>query len=184
MASFQITSCDSPTGSMGCSKPRRLCRCASGSPIPRWPVVPGSQPASARCSIALRYYPYSDRPAKERYCSSVVTGRGGYLHSHLSRCPTFVPMMKSSDLRQRDHRPKVRRLHRPTGGRVLLQRKVRPRLVIVLHERLHVSAQRFFVENDHVVEALAPNRPNHALDIGPLPGRTGIPRILTPKMEP
>jgi len=54
--------------------------------------------------------------------TSAVTGRGNSLHSQLSRCPTFVPMMKTANLRQRDHLPKVRRLHRPTRRRVLLQR--------------------------------------------------------------
>src|SRR5260370_1008071 len=81
-------------------------------------------------------------------------------------------MMQSADLRQCNHRPKIRRLHRTTRRRVLFQRQVRPSLVIMLHVRLHVSAQRLLVENDHVVDALVPNRPNHPLDVGPLPGRT------------
>ena len=71
--------------------------------------------------------------------ASAVTGRGNSLHSQLSRCPTFVPMMKTANLRQRDHLPKVRRLHRPTRRRVLLQRKVRPSLVIIRHKRFQVS---------------------------------------------
>jgi len=32
--------------------------------------------------------------------------------------------------------------------------------------------QTGLVEHDHVVDALAPNRPNHAFDVGPLPGGT------------
>jgi len=111
-------------------------------------------------------------PAKREYYASLTTGRGNSLHSQLSRRPTFVPMMKTANLRQRDHLPKLRRLHRPTRRRVLFQRQVRSRLVIILHVRLHVSAQRLLVENDHVVDALSPNRTDHALDVGPLPGGT------------
>jgi len=50
--------------------------------------------------------------------------RHNSLHSQLSRCPTFVPMMKTADLRQCNHRPKIRRLHRPTRRRVLFQRQL------------------------------------------------------------
>src|SRR5450759_1334185 len=81
-------------------------------------------------------------------------------------------MMKSADLRQRNHWPKARRLHRPARWRVLLQRKVRPGLVIIRHKRFQVTIQTGLVEDDHMVDALAPNRPNHAFDVGPLPGGT------------
>jgi len=33
-----------------------------------------------------------------------------------------------------------------------------------------VTIQTGLVENDHVVDALAPNRTDHAFDVGPLPG--------------
>src|SRR5450759_4683015 len=79
-------------------------------------------------------------------------------------------MMKSANLRQRDHPPKARWLYRPSRRRVLLQRKVRPGLVIIRHKRLQVTIQTGLVENDHVVDALAPNRTDHAFDVGPLPG--------------
>src|ERR1039457_4683142 len=81
-------------------------------------------------------------------------------------------MMQTADERQGAPLPKLRRLHRPTRRRVLFQRQVRSRLVIILHIRLHVSAQRLLVENDDVVDALSPNRTDHALDVGPLPGGT------------
>src|SRR5260370_30029180 len=61
-------------------------------------------------------------PASQRvYCAYLVTGRGNSLHGQFSRCPTFVPMMQSADLRQCNHRPKIRRLHGPTRLRVLVQ---------------------------------------------------------------
>jgi hypothetical protein len=56
-------------------------------------------------------------------------------------CPTFVPMMETADLRQCDHSPSFRRLHWSTTRSVLLQRKVRPALVIVIHERLDVRVR-------------------------------------------
>jgi hypothetical protein len=34
-----------------------------------------------------------------------------------------------------------------------------------------VTIQTGLVEDDHVIEALSPKRPNQALDVGPLPGR-------------
>src|SRR5215831_11940988 len=43
-------------------------------------------------------------------------------------------------------------------------------LVIVVEIRTKNTAQRDFVEHDQMVQALAPNRTNHALDIGSLPG--------------
>src|ERR1035438_242889 len=82
-------------------------------------------------------------------------------------------MMKSADFRQRNHGPKIRRLHRPTRRRVLFQGQVRPSLVIIRHKRFQVTIQTGLVENDHVVGTLAPNRPNHALDVGPLPAERG-----------
>ena len=43
--------------------------------------------------------------------------------------------------------------------------------MVVLNVRSKDFPQRVFIEHDHVVEALTPNRTNHALDIGSLPGR-------------
>jgi hypothetical protein len=50
----------------------------------------------------------------EAFTDSLPTVLLGFRHRQVSRCPTFVPMMKTANLRQRDHLPKVRRLHRPT----------------------------------------------------------------------
>jgi len=42
--------------------------------------------------------------------------------------------------------------------------------VIVVKIRTKSAAERDFVEHDHMVQALAPDRTNHPLDIGSLPG--------------
>src|SRR6266851_1176099 len=44
------------------------------------------------------------------------------------------------------------------------------RSVIVIQIRTKDTTEGRFVEHDHVVQALAPNRTNDALDVGPLPG--------------
>src|SRR5579864_6440776 len=47
---------------------------------------------------------------------------------------------------------------------------MRSRGVIVIQIRTKDTTQRRFVEHEHMVQALAPNRTNDALDVGPLPG--------------
>src|SRR6266481_821354 len=47
---------------------------------------------------------------------------------------------------------------------------MRSRSVIVIHIRTKDTTQRRFVEHEHMVQALAPDRTNHALEVGPLPG--------------
>src|SRR5450432_4663540 len=44
--------------------------------------------------------------------------------------------------------------------------------VIVCGECFYVPVQRGFAEDDHMIEALAPNGANHALDVGPVPRRS------------
>src|SRR5882762_1152630 len=47
---------------------------------------------------------------------------------------------------------------------------MRSRSVIVIQIRTKDTTERAFVEHEHMVQTLAPNRTNHALDVGPLPG--------------
>jgi hypothetical protein len=44
--------------------------------------------------------------------------------------------------------------------------------VIIRQEGFQVTIQTSLVENDHVVDALSPKRPDYAFDVGPLPWRT------------
>src|SRR5689334_14523600 len=50
---------------------------------------------------------------------------------------------------------------------------MRSRSVIVIQVRTKDTTGRAFVAHEHVVQALAPNRPNYALDVSPLPGGSG-----------
>ncbi len=75
--------------------------------------------------------------------------------------------MKSADLRYRNNGSAFWREHGPGFRRVLIQCKVRPGFVIVRNERLHVPIQRCFVEDNHMVQALSPERTN-----GPFHKRT------------
>jgi hypothetical protein len=58
-----------------------------------------------------------------------------------SRGATFVPMMQTAHVRHRYHTPQLRRLHRTTLRRVLLQRQVRSALVIILQEQFQMPTQ-------------------------------------------
>ncbi len=86
-------------------------------------------------------------------------------------CAPLVPVVKAAHLRDRSHWPDLGRVHGPRFRRVFLQREVRPGFVIIRQERLHMPVKRSFVEDDHVVQALAANRTNHALHVSSLPGR-------------
>ena len=88
---------------------------------------------------------------------------------------TFVPMMQPANLRHRYHAPRLRRLHRPTLRRVLRQRQMSARAVIILQEQLQTSVQRRFVDDDPVVQTLAPNCTDDPLDIRTLLRYPGAP---------
>ena len=68
------------------------------------------------------------------------------------------------------HDPAIaRRLVRSRDWRVLVQREVSAPLMIVGKILLEVTAQRALVPDDHVVQALAPQGADHALDERILP---------------
>ena len=54
---------------------------------------------------------------------------------------TFVPMMQPANLRHSYFTPQLRRLHSPPRRCVLLQRQVRPTLVIILEKQLQRPTQ-------------------------------------------
>ena len=86
---------------------------------------------------------------------------------------SLVAVVQSTDLTQRDDWPDFRRLNRARLWRVFSQRRVRSGSVIVVKIGKESSAQRAFAENDHRVDAFAPNRTHDAFDVCPLPGRAG-----------
>src|SRR5262249_52566360 len=70
---------------------------------------------------------------------------------------SFVTMVKTADLRDRDHSAQLRRMHSPWLRRVLLQRQVRTGRVIVRKIRRQGSAQDGIITNQHVIQAFPPN---------------------------
>jgi hypothetical protein len=81
----------------------------------------------------------------------------------------FVAMMKPADLRYRHDPPHFRWLNRSRFGRVLVRGKMLPRLLIVLQITSQGSTQRSFMEHNYMIETLATDGPDHALDVGSLP---------------
>jgi len=78
-------------------------------------------------------------------------------------------MMETAYLRDRHDASKFWRLHRSPLRRVLGQREMCSRPVIVRREGFHLPVQPRFVEDDHMIEALAANGTDYALDVGPMP---------------
>src|SRR5260370_33224706 len=76
---------------------------------------------------------------------------------------SFVAVVKSTNLGYCEHSSQFRWLDRPRVRRVLVQRKMRPRLVIVGEITRQGSTQRGFSEDEHMVQTLAPNRADHGV---------------------
>ena len=64
-----------------------------------------------------------------------------------------------------------RRLNRSPDWRVLAERQVSPGPFIVVEVGLQDAAKTGFIEDDHMIPTLTPNRADQALDVGILPGR-------------
>ena len=78
-------------------------------------------------------------------------------------------MMQAAHLRKRDNPTDVRSLNWSRLRRILLQSEVRSAVVIVGEESNEVAAQAAFRQDDHVIEAFASDRADHAFDEGALP---------------
>src|SRR5215469_17089677 len=79
--------------------------------------------------------------------------------------------MKRAHLGDCNNPPCVWWLDRARLWRVLLQAYVRATPMIIVCEVSEVAIQAGFTEYDHVIQALAAQRADHALDIGSLPKR-------------
>src|SRR5215469_16773044 len=77
--------------------------------------------------------------------------------------------MQSADLWQGHDGSHFWRLNPSRLGRVLPQREMRSRSVIVIQVRSEDAMKRAFMEHDYMVQALPPNGTNHSLDVGSLP---------------
>ena len=79
-------------------------------------------------------------------------------------------MVKTADFGDLNYCSPVGWLDRPRFRRVLVQRQVRPRSVIVVDVAAHNSSQVRFAENDDVIEALASQGADYSLWVWILPG--------------
>ena len=77
--------------------------------------------------------------------------------------------MESADLRKLHHLSELRRLYTPRDRSILIERQVSARPLVVFEIRLQDATQAWFIQDDDVVQALAANRADQALDIGILP---------------
>jgi hypothetical protein len=78
-------------------------------------------------------------------------------------------MVKAAHLLDGDHLGPILRLDGARVGTVLLQGKMGPRPMVVVSIRGQYPPQVTFVEDDDVVEALAPDRSDDTLDVWVLP---------------
>ena len=84
--------------------------------------------------------------------------------------PSFVAVVQPADLGPRHDGSHLWRLNLSGLRRVLSQRKMRSRSVIVIQVRFEDASERGFTEHDHMIQALTPNGTNHTLHVGSLPG--------------
>ena len=82
---------------------------------------------------------------------------------------SFIPVMQAADLRKRNDLPGVSRLHRPFVGSVLGERQMSAGAVVVVEVRREASMQMPFVQDNHVIEALSPDRSDHSFNERVLP---------------
>ncbi len=81
-------------------------------------------------------------------------------------------MMQTTDLRYFDHSSHRWRLHRPGNRRIFRQAQVSARFLIIVKIGSQNAAQAALVEDEDMVETLAPNGADQPFDISILPGRT------------
>src|SRR5260370_35911857 len=77
--------------------------------------------------------------------------------------------MQSADLGKLHHPSELRRLYPPRDRSILVERQVSARPLVVFEIQLQDATQPSFIQDDDVVQALAANRADQALDIGILP---------------
>ncbi len=78
--------------------------------------------------------------------------------------------MKSADLWKRYDLATAERLHRPSVGRILVQRQVTSGAVIIVQVGYQDSPKMVFVQDDDMIETFAPDRTDDPLDVRRLPG--------------
>ena len=82
-------------------------------------------------------------------------------------------MVEAAHFRELHDLTHLGRLHGPRLWRVLLEREVRSRTVVVAEVLAENPPQVFLPQHDDVVEALAAYGPDQSLDVRALPRKTG-----------
>ena len=78
-------------------------------------------------------------------------------------------MTESAHLRELYHRSEFRRLYAPRDRSILVGRQAGACPLVVFEIRLQDATQTGFMQDDAVVQALAPNRSDQSLNMGILP---------------
>ena len=86
----------------------------------------------------------------------------------LARAP-FVAMVQTADLWEHENLAGSGWVYRAALRTILVEREMCSRLVVIVKVRRQHTAHVTLVEDDDVIETLAANRANDALDVGVLP---------------
>src|SRR3989442_7587070 len=84
----------------------------------------------------------------------------------------MIPVMKATDLRDRNDAPARWRLHFAPMRAVVVEGLMRARGVVVLEATAQQAAEMPFVEHDDAIEAFPSNRPDDSLAELILPSRS------------
>ena len=82
----------------------------------------------------------------------------------------FVAVVQAPNLRNGDDPATAGPGYLARDGRIFVEGKMSPRPQIVSYESNEVTTQTSFRQDDHVIEAFASDRADHAFDVGALPG--------------
>jgi len=88
-----------------------------------------------------------------------------------SRREALVTVVRTTDLRDGDDSADPRRLDGARVRTILVERKMRPGAVVIIHVGREDAAQMALVEDDDMVQAFPPDRTDDPLDVGVLPRR-------------
>jgi hypothetical protein len=78
--------------------------------------------------------------------------------------------MQAADFRDSDHLSDPAWHNRAGVGAILVERKMRAGSLVIVDVGGQHTTQMALVENHHVIQALAANRTDHALNVSVLPG--------------
>ena len=80
--------------------------------------------------------------------------------------------MKAAYFGKRNNFPHLRRLHGPAIWRILSERKVTSRAVVIIKVRNHMAPERDLIQDDDMVEAFSADRADQPFDVRALPRRS------------